>query len=86
MKKQNIEQIIKELFSHNYKLYPESYPESENGLVNEDADDNCEQWALDMWNNRDESEIERDEDLAITLADYKDWSKQTLYALQLEKY
>jgi hypothetical protein len=76
MNKQNVEQIIKELFSENYRMYPESYPESENGLVNEEADDNCEQWAHDMWNNRLDTEIERDEDLGISLADYKDWSKQ----------
>lgn len=85
MKKQNVEQIIKELFADNYKMYPESYPESDNGLVNEEADDNCEQWAHDMWNNRNEPEIERDEELTISLADYKDWAKQKFYALQLAK-
>jgi hypothetical protein len=73
MKKQNVEQIIKELFRQNYNLYPESYPLNENGEAENEASENVADVAKGYYANRTESEIERDEQLGITEIDYVEW-------------
>lgn len=82
MKTENVEQIIRELFRLNYNSNPESYPAPADGLFSEEGDDNAEQWSIDLWNNRTESEIERDEELCISIKEYQDWVKQEFYKLQ----
>jgi len=72
MKKSNIEQIIKELARDNFRLYTESYP-LENNLASLEACENLSELAMNYWNSRDESEIERDRAERVILADYFIW-------------
>lgn len=79
MKTSNVEQIIKELFKANYNLYPESYPLNEDGDAFEnEASETAADVAKGYYANRNESEIERDENLGITEIDYVEWCMQEL--------
>ena len=72
MKKQNVEQIIKELANQNFNLYPESYPRLD-GLATNDATENAQDLAAGYFDNREELDKTRDEELEITKIDYVDW-------------
>ena len=72
MKNENVKQIIQELARQNFNLYPESYP-LENGLSTDEATTTAQEVAIGYWDNRNETEIERDEELSITKIDYVNW-------------
>lgn len=72
MQKQNIETIVKEYATENFNLYPESYPLVD-GLLSEEGALNYQDLAVNYWDHRNESEVERDNALDITKIDYVDW-------------
>lgn len=67
MKRQNIEQIIRELFRENYRLYPESY------TGGAEAMSVAKEVAKGYYDNRAEFEVERDEQAGVTAQDYDNW-------------
>lgn len=73
MNKQNIEQIIRELFRENFNLYPESYPLGENGLMSDEGTITAQEVAKGYYANRAEFEIERDEKAGVTEIYYVEW-------------
>lgn len=73
MNKQDIEQIIRELFRQNFNLYPASYPLTEDGLMTEEGTTNAQDVAKGYWAERNDDEIERDEKVGVTEIDYVDW-------------
>jgi hypothetical protein len=77
MKRENIEQIIRDLFKQNYKLYPENYPDQVGEAIN-----TALLAAEGYWDNRDETEIERDKQAGVTLYDYENWVKAELKELK----
>lgn len=79
MQKQNIEQIIRELFKQNYRLYPESYPDTVVAAV-----DAAKEVANGYWDNRTEEEEQRDQQAGVTLQDYENWVTAELTALKKE--
>jgi hypothetical protein len=83
MKKSNVEQIIKELAMNNFNLYSGSYP-LKNGLATEEATMSVQDLGISYYNNREESEFERDEELGITQIDYVDWCMDS-FATWIEK-
>jgi uncharacterized protein YijF (DUF1287 family) len=68
MKKQNIEQIIRELFKDNYRSYPEQYFDSPEQSIS-----TARYVAKGYWANRTDEEIERDEKAQVTESDYVEW-------------
>lgn len=72
MQKQNVEQIIRDLATANFNLYPEDY-EIKDGLSTDEATTNAQELANSYWDQREEAEIERDENLDIIKTDYQDW-------------
>lgn len=81
MNRQNIEQIIRELFRYNYKLYPESYPTTIDGLMTEEGTICAQEVANGYYANRTQFEIERDEKAGVTEIDYVEWVMAELSAL-----
>lgn len=73
MNKQNIEQIIRELFRQNFNLYPELYPLTEDGLMSDEGTTNAQDVAKGYWDMRTEDEAERDEKAGVTEIDYVEW-------------
>ena len=73
MKKDNVEQIIRELFRQNFNLYPESYPMHDDGRATNEASENVADVAKGYYANRTEDEVLRDEELNITEIDYVEW-------------
>jgi hypothetical protein len=73
MKTENVKQTIQELFRQNFNLYPASYPLTESGLATNEASETVADVAKAYFEHRNESEIERDENLGITMIDYVDW-------------
>lgn len=73
MNKQNIEQIIRELFRENYRLYPESYPTTDDGLMTDEGTICAQEVAKGYFDNRAQFEIERDEKAGVTKIDYVEW-------------
>lgn len=67
MNRQNIKQVICELFRENVRLYPEDYE------VHADAVNMAKESAKGYWDNRNEMEIERDNEAQVTLQDYESW-------------
>lgn len=86
MKIENVKQIIQELASENFEIYPESYPIEDNEFSYEAAE-NMQELAKGYWDNRDENEIERDSDLGITLEDhYYVWiCEQAVESFEIEQ-
>lgn len=79
MNKQNIEQIIRELFRQGYYTYRENYPKDNLKAIN-----TTKEIAKMSWDNRTEDEIERDEQAGVTLQDYEQWCVAELTALKKE--
>lgn len=73
MKTANVESIIKDLAYDNFNMYPESYPLNENGTATDEASMAVQDLASNYFDNRQEAEIERDEELGITEMDYVEW-------------
>lgn len=73
MQKQNISQIIRELFRANFNLYPEHYQLTDAGLMSEDGTTQAQEVAKGYWAVRTEDEIERDEKAGVTEIDYVEW-------------
>ncbi len=73
MNRQNIQQIIRELFRANFNLYPEHYPLTETGLLSEEGTLKAQEVAKGYWVERNEDEIERDEKAGVTEIDYVEW-------------
>lgn len=73
MKKQNIEQVIRELFRDNFNLYSELYALTEDGLMSEEGTTNAQGAAMGYWDMRNEDEAERDEQAGVTQIDYVEW-------------
>lgn len=85
MKKEHIEQIIRELFRQNYNAYPERYPLTKEHLSNsfknkkkepivmDETVVNAQEVAKGYWAERNEDEIERDEKAGVTQIDYVEW-------------
>jgi hypothetical protein len=76
MNRQNISQIIRELFRENVRLYPEDYK------VHADAINMAKESAKSYWDNRNEIEIERDNEAKVTLQDYESWCLAELEELK----
>lgn len=81
MNRQNISQIVRELFRDNYNLYPESYPLTEGGLMSEEGKICAQEVARGYWDVREEAEIERDEKAGVTENDYIEWVMSALSGL-----
>lgn len=73
MNKQNIEQLIRDLFRQNFNAYPESYPLTDDGLMSEEGTTEAQEVAKGYWAVRTEDEIERDEKVGVTEIDYVEW-------------
>jgi len=67
MQRQNIRQIVVELFRENYRLYPEDYKEPGAAIIM------AKEVAKGYWDNRVEFEIERDKKAQVTAEDYENW-------------
>lgn len=68
MNKQNIEQIIRELFRQGYNAYRESYPDQI-----EEAIKTAKVTAAGYWGTRTPDEEQRDQRAGLTLRDYEEW-------------
>lgn len=79
MNRQNIEQIIRDLFKQNYELYPENY----SNYV-PDAVETAKQTARGYWDMRTEEEEKRDQTAGVTLQDYETWVVYQLYQIEKE--
>lgn len=73
MNRQNIQQIIRELFKQNFNAYPEHYPLTNTGLMSEEGTVNAQEIAKTYWDVRNEDELERDEKAGVTEIDYVEW-------------
>lgn len=73
MQKQNIQQIIRELFRANFNLYPEHYPLTDGGLMSEEGTTHAQEVAKGYWSERNNDEIERDKKAGVTEIDYVKW-------------
>jgi hypothetical protein len=74
MNRQNIQQIIRELFRQYYNANEgESFPLTETGLMSEEGTINAQEVAKGYWAERNEDEIERDEKAGVTENDYVEW-------------
>ena len=72
MQKQNVEQIIRDLSNSNFSMHPEYY-EIKDGLSTDEATLTAQELANSYWDNRQDEEIERDDNLGIIKTDYQDW-------------
>lgn len=81
MDRQNIQQIIRELFRDNFSIYPENYPLTEDGLMSEEGTICAQEVAKGYWAERNEVEIERDEEAGVTEIDYVEWVMAALSGL-----
>lgn len=79
MNRQNIEQIIRDLFRQNFSLYPESYPDSITEAI-----DTAKVTAKGFWDVRTEDEEQRDQEADVTLQDYESWVVAELTTLKKE--
>lgn len=79
MNKQNIEQVIRELFRQNFNLYPENYPDA---IV--DSIDTAKLVAAGYWDLRTPDEEQRDAEAGVTLQDYEYWCVAELTVLKKE--
>ena len=73
--RENIQNIIRDLAGENFTAYPECYP-IENGKLTDICLNSLDVLAEMYWDNRAESEIERDFNAypdAVTIEDYKNW-------------
>lgn len=78
MKKQDIENVIRELFRQNFNAYPENYPLADGGLMSEEGTTQAQDVAKGYWSERNEDEIERDEKSGVTEIDYVEWVMKEL--------
>ena len=69
MNRQNIQQIIRDLFKDNFNAYPDDYSISNN----QQARLNARITAREYWENRTAEEIERDKNAGVTRHDYQNW-------------
>ena len=73
--RENIQNIIRDLASENFTLYPECYP-VEDREPTEECLEALNILAESYWDHRLEEEIERDSNAVggeVTLEDYKNW-------------
>ena len=73
MKTENVQSIIRDLAYANFNMYPECYPLNEDGAATDEASMAVQDLASNYYDNRQEAEIERDEELGITETDYVEW-------------
>lgn len=74
MNRQNISQIIRELFRQYYNANEgQSFPLTEDGLMTEEGTAQAQDVAKGYWAERNEEEIERDEKAGVTEIDYVEW-------------
>ena len=74
MNRQNIQQIIRELFRQYYTSNEgASFPLAETGLMSVEGTTNAQEVAKGYWAERTEDEIERDEKAGVTEIDYVEW-------------
>lgn len=74
MNKQNIHQIIRELFKDYYSANQgQIFPLTENRLMSEEGTIHAQEVAKGYWAERNEDEIERDEKAGVTEIDYVEW-------------
>jgi len=74
MNKQNIQQIIRELFRQYYNANNgQSFPLTEDCLMSGEGTIHAQEVARQYWALRKEDEIERDENAGITEIDYVEW-------------
>lgn len=81
MQKENIKQIVQELFRENYRLYPESYPVASDRQLKLEGAMAAEDVAKGYWKERTELDIERDEQAGVTEQDYISWVHAELESL-----
>jgi hypothetical protein len=84
MNKENVEQLIKQLTRECINAYPDAYPVNIDGTATDVASMAVADIASSYWENRNENEIERDENLNITESDYVEWCLETFSDLILE--
>jgi hypothetical protein len=72
MDKNNVSRIIIDQASQNITLYPDSYP-IEGDRLSYEGTLNLLSLAQSYWDTRNETEIQRDDTLNITLEDYVNW-------------
>lgn len=74
MNRQNIQQIIRELFRQYYNANEgQSFPLTDTSLMTEEGTLNAQEVAKGYWADRNEDEIERDEKAGVTEIDYVEW-------------
>jgi hypothetical protein len=74
MNKQNIQQIIRELFRQYYNANEgQSFHLTEGALMSDEGTAHAQDVAKGYWAERNEDEIERDEKAGVTEIDYVEW-------------
>ena len=81
----NVERIIKQIATENFKLYPECYPINNNRTATDEATENVKELAKGYFRERNDFEIERDEKAGITEEDYIEWVKEAFELLIVTK-
>ena len=86
MQKQNVEQIIKDLATANFNLYPENYEVKYKKFCTGEGNVVAQGIAEGYWYNRTEEEVIRDRNLSIIKADYEEWVMRAYetYVLQVQ--
>lgn len=72
MNKSNVEQIVQEVATENFNLYPEDYP-IENGVISSEVAEFVQDLAINYYENRTELDAKRDEVAEVTKIDYVDF-------------
>lgn len=74
MNKQNIQQIIRELFRQAFNSAPDAYSQlDENGLLTDECTTYAQEYGMALYECRNEDEIERDDKAGVTKIDYVEW-------------
>lgn len=73
MKINDVKLIIQELAQEEFSSYPGSYP-LENGTYTLCCVENISQWAMNMWDSREDDEIARDFRLGLHTDTYIAWA------------
>lgn len=81
MKKENIKQIVQELFRENYYAYTEHYPVASDGQLKLEGAMAAQDVAKGYWKERTELDIARDEQAGVTEQDYVTWVHMELESL-----
>ncbi len=73
MKTKDVKKIIQQFAKEEFVLYPESFPHN-GGTITKCGINNISQWAIYMWESRNDEEIERDFRLGLHVDNYIVWT------------